>query len=227
MGAELAVVLHGVQPSTWRACQRVIDAIGDVAALPLTLALTPDAMKEEGSSAFFDDLQERLECGDELAAAESGTREAKGGDEAAIARVRAALRWFASRRWPLLGLVTERHAMSPTFRQALCSTPLRYAIEPQHIYALPQGRPMRSRRLSYSADGMFDRLASLGRNAMIDRTETEESGPLLRFELQPRDADDSMVRRDWQRRLAWHLQYRQARTMADVARRWQCETQPA
>lgn len=225
MGAELAVVLHGVQPATWRACQRVIDAIGDVAALPLTLALAPGAMKDEGNTAFIDEMQERLECGDELAAAQ-GNERAAADDEAAIARVRAALRWFASRRWPLLGLVAERRAMSPAFRRALCSTSLRYAIEPQHIYALPQGSPVRSRRLSYSAEGMFDRLASLGRNAMIDRTEVE-SGPLLRFELQPGDADDAMVRRDWQRRLAWHLQYRQGRTMADVMRRWQCEKQPA
>ena len=87
--------------------------------------------------------------------------------------------------------------------------------------ALPEGDT------KYRAvEGMFDRLASLGRNAMIDRTEVE-SGPLLRFELQPGDADDAMVRRDWQRRLAWHLQYRQGRTMADVMRRWQCEKQPA
>jgi hypothetical protein len=226
MSAELAVVLHGVQPATWRACRRVIDAIGDVAALPLTLALAPGAMEDEGDARFIDEMQERLECGDELAAAQGTGREPPDDDEAAIARVRAALRWFASRRWPLLGLVAERRAMSPAFRQALCSTPLRYAIEPQRIYALPQGKPVRSRRLSYSADGMLDRLASLGRNAMIDRTEVD-SGPLLRFELQPGDADDSMVRRDWQRRLTWHLQYRQARTMADVMRRWQCEKQPA
>lgn len=226
MGAELAVVLHGVQPASWRACQRVIDAIGDVAALPLTLALPPDAMKDEGNSEFIEEMQERLECGDELAAAQGSAREPSDDDEAAIARVRAALRWFASRRWPLLGLVAERRAMSPAFRKALCSTPLRYAIEPQHIYALPQGSPVRSRRLSYLGEGMLDRWASLGRNAMVDRTEVE-SGPLLRFELQPGDADDTMVRRDWQRRLAWHLQYRQARTMADVMRRWQCEKQPA
>ena len=72
MGAELAVVLHGVQPATWRACQRVIDAIGDVAALPLTLALAPGAMKDEGNTAFIDEMQERLECGDDGAERDEG-----------------------------------------------------------------------------------------------------------------------------------------------------------
>lgn len=225
MAPELAVILHGVQPATWRACQRVIDAIGDVAALPITLALVPDSSKQSDQD-FIEQMQERLECGDELAAAQGGSRESSEDDEASLARLRAAMQWFASQRWPLAGLVTGGSNMSPGFRKALCSTPLHYAMEPQHLYALPQGRPVQSRRLSYSAEGMFDRLASLGRNAMIDRTEVE-SGPLLRFELQPRDADDTMVRRDWQRRLAWHLQYRHARTIADVMRRWQCETSPA
>lgn len=228
MSPELAVVLHGVQPATWKACLRVIDAIGDVAAVPMTLALVPAATAGsggdgEGDDAFDDAMQERLECGDELAV--HGDTAKSGEDEAAMARLTVAMRWFATRRWPLLGLV-ERQWLSPLFRRALCSTPLRYAIAPQGLYALPQGKLLQSRSLAYSAEGMWERLSCLGRNAMADRT-APESEPLLRFELHPGDADDALLRRDWQRRLAWHLQYRRAGTMADVIQRWPCEAAPA
>lgn len=168
MSPELAVVLHDVQPATWPACLRVIDAVGEVAALPLTLALVPDAVMDGSDDRFDEAMQTRLECGDELAL--QGNTGTHGDEEAALARLVLAMRWFAARHWPLLGIVTERPSLSQAFREALCSLPLRYASAPRCLYALPQGESMQSRRLAYAADGVWDRLASLGRNAMADRT---------------------------------------------------------
>ena len=41
----------------------------------------------------------------------------------------------------------------------------------------------------------------------------EEESKLVRFELHPHDADYPIIRRSWQRLLAWHLQYRRAYTV--------------
>lgn len=224
MNPELAVVLHDVEPATWSACQRVIDAVGDIAALPVTLALVAETGSAVDDDAFGEAMLERLECGDELALQGGGPT--RGGDEAALASLALATRWFAARGWPLHGLVTQRQTLSVAFRQALAGLPLSYASAPRRLYMLPDGELLQSRSLAYSSEGVWDRLASLGRNAMHDRT-APDAEPLLRFELHPRDADDAMLRRDWQRRLAWHLQYRHACTVADVIQRWHCEPTPA
>ncbi|WKB54292.1 polysaccharide deacetylase family protein [Eleftheria terrae] len=243
MEPSLCVVLHDVAPDTWGACQRVIDAVGEVAPVPLTLLAVPRYHGAARSPAFEATLTQRHECGDELALhgythQDDGTPagpidrlrrqwytagEGEFADlsrEAATQRLVAGLRWFQANRWPLYGFVAPAWLLSPGTWEALAVMPLTYTSTLRKIYTLPQRQSITSPSVVYSTRAGWRRLASVCWNSALYQA-GQDSQLLVRFELHPHDADHFWVRRSWQRLLSWHLQYRRAMTVAEFVRQWQ------
>lgn len=160
MDSSLCVVLHDVSPVTWPACQRVIDAVGEVGPVPLTLLAVPRYHGASPEASFDDQLSRRCECGDELAlhgythrddgrpagvvdalrrrwyTAGEGEFAALPADEA-LRRLRAGAQWFRERGWPLFGFVAPAWLMSAGTWQALAMLPLTYTATLRRLYALP------------------------------------------------------------------------------------------
>lgn len=242
MDPTLCVVLHDVAPATWPACRRVIDAVGEVAPVPLTLLAVPRYHGAPRSVAFDSLLTERHECGDELALHgythrdDSPVRgpidllrrrfytagEGEFADlsrEAALQRLLAGMRWFQTNGWPLNGFVAPAWLLGRGAWQALEMVPLQYTSTLNRICALPQRQALAAPSIVYSTRAGWRRVVSWGWNRMLDRR--LQRRVLVRFELHPHDADHPYLRRSWQHMLARHLEYRRATTVAEFVRLWQ------
>lgn len=243
MEPSLCVVLHDVSPVTWAACQRVIDAVGEVAPVPMTLLAVPRYHGAPRDPAFEDLLTRRCECGDELAlhgythlddsrpsgvvdalrrrwyTAGEGEFASLRADDAA-GRLLAGARWFQENGWPLYGFVAPAWLMSPGTWEALALLPLTYTATLRRLYALPRRHMLTSQSIVYSTRARWRRATSLMWNRALHHA-GQDAQMLVRFELHPHDADYPIIRRSWQRLLAWHLQYRRAYTVADFVRQWQ------
>lgn len=243
MDPSLCVVLHDVAPATWRACERVIDAVGEVGPVPITLLAVPRYHGAADDPGFDAVLTERLDAGDELAlhgythldegqpqglvdhirrrwyTAGEGEFASLDRDQAAQ-RLRAGAGWFRANGWPLYGFVAPAWLMSPGTWEALSLLPLTYTATVRRLYALPQRHALTSQCIAYSTRARWRRASSVVWNQALHRA-GQDSQLLVRFELHPHDADHALVRRSWQRLLEWHLQYRRAYTVAEFVRLWQ------
>jgi predicted deacetylase len=242
MDPTLCVVLHDVAPATWPACRRVIDAVGEVAPVPLTLLAVPRYHGAPRSVAFDSLLTERHECGDELSLHGYTHRDdstvhgpidflrrrfytAGEGEfadlsrEAALQRLVAGMRWFQANGWPLHGFVAPAWLLGRGAWQALEMVPLQYTSTLRRIHALPQRQSLVAPSIVYSTRSAWRRLASWGWNRLHDRHLQRRT--LVRFELHPHDADHAWLRRSWQAMLAQHLEYRRAATVTEFVRQWQ------
>lgn len=243
MDPRLCVVLHDVAPPTWAACRRVIDAVGEVAPVPLTLLAVPRYHGAPRSLAFDMRLTERHECGDELALHGYTHRDdgrprdpvdwvrrrlytAGEGEflalsrEAALQRLMAGMRWFQANGWPLHGFVAPAWLLGSEAWRALAQLPLlQYTSTLRGLHALPQRQTLRAPAIVYSTRSAWRRLASVGWNGW--QGTRLQRRVLVRFELHPWDADHGYLRRAWQRLLAEQLQYRRPVTVAEFVREWQ------
>jgi len=237
----LCVVLHDVAPATCGACQRVIDAIGDIGAVPLTLLAVPRYHCEPPSSRFERWLTDRHALGDEVALhgythLDDGVPRGfidrlrrrhytRGEGEfcdlplpEAMRRLTAGARWFARLGLPLHGFVAPAWLIGPGTWEALRWIDLSYTCTLRRMVLLPERRYVESQSLVYSTASPWRRQASVAWNRAL--AAAQRHNPLLRLELHPHDADHGSVRRSWQRLLALHLAQRRASTLADMVERW-------
>ena len=242
MTPTLCVVLHDVAPSTRGACDRMLDAIGDVAELPLTLLAVPRFHCEPTSGDFEHWLVDRFGCGDEIAlhgythqddalapqhffdqlrrrhyTRGEGEFSELGMDEA-LRRITAGVRWFSRMGLPLHGFVAPAWLMSHGTWEALRFMDLRYTCTLRRLVLLPDRRHLSSQSIVYSASSAWRRGASVVWNRAV--AASLRHNPLLRFELHPQDADHAAIRRSWQRLLAAHLHERKPATLSVAAERF-------
>ncbi|MFO1341003.1 MAG: polysaccharide deacetylase family protein [Burkholderiaceae bacterium] len=241
-GLALCVVVHDVADETWPACLRLIDAIDEVAPLPLTLLAVPRYHGRPASAALERWLGMRLALGDELALHgfvhqdDGAPRDAldwlrrrvytRGeGEFAALPFIDAAWRlsqgeaWFLRNGWPLQGFVAPAWLMGNGAWQALLRSPsFQYTATLGRLHLLRERRSFDSRALVYSSQSAWRRGASVAWAACNARLLARNA--VLRIELHPRDADHASVRRSWQKILARALGQRTPTTLGAWTQRW-------
>jgi predicted deacetylase len=244
MEPSVVVMLREVAPANWEACQRVIDAIGEVAPIPLTLFAVPRYRGLRHSSAFDEALSARLHAGDELGLhgyvhQEDGPpshlldairRRWHGGQaefraldaESAALRLRAGQRWFEHNRWPLRGFMAPGWCLSRGTWAALQASGLDYLVTQDGLQVLGEGRMIETFSVRQSHGSRIARAGTMAWNALPGQI-GQDAVPLVRIELLPGDADDAATRHGWQRLLARQLRYRRAVTFRQVL----SEVQPA
>ena len=240
---SICVVLHDVAAGTQPACERVMQAVADVAGdIPLTLLAVPRYHGEPSTAGFERWLGDRARAGDELslhgwthrddgrpAGWLDGLRRSHytrgegefwslSQDEAA-ARIAAGQAWFDANGWTAHGFVAPAWLLGPGAWAALraASPGFAYTSTLRHIHRLPDGPTLTSQSVVYSTSSGWRRAMSLAWNAGV--AAAERANPLLRLELHPRDADFPAIRRSWQRLLAAQLHGagRRAVTVAEAA----------
>jgi hypothetical protein len=245
MTPSLCVVLHDGAPTTQAACGRLLQAVRDVADVPVTLLAVPRYHCEPSLAGFRDWLRERSARGDEIALhgythQDDGVPHnfvdrlkrrhyTRGEGEfcdlsmtEATRRITAGVRWFAREGLPLRGFVAPAWLMSDGTWEALRWMDLRYTCTLRQIVLLPERRALTSQSLVYSTSTAWRRQASLAWNAAV--AATLRRNPVLRLELHPQDADHPAIRRSWQGLLEAHLAHRHATTLGAVADRFRAET---
>jgi predicted deacetylase len=240
MKPSLAVVLHDVAPATQAACARMLEAVREVADVPITLLAVPRYHCEPSPRAFIDWLDDRYVRGDEVAL-HGYTHQDEGsprnfvdrikrrhytrgeGEFAdlsmteALRRITAGVRWFSRQGFVLRGFVAPAWLMSSGTWEALRWADLLYTCTLRRLVLLPERQEFVSQSIVYSTSSAWRRRASLAWNATV--AATLRHNPLLRLELHPHDADHPAIKRSWQRLLGAHLADRRPRTLADVAAR--------
>ena len=236
----LTVVVHDVADATLGACERVLDAISDVADVPVTLLAVPRYHCAPASTTLCRFLDQRLACGDELVLhgythQDDGqprgfidrlmrTKYTRGEGEfvqldaeESARRIAAGMRWFERNGWPLQGFVAPAWLLGAPAWQALQATTLRYTCTLGRIVLLPQREHVNSLSLVYSSYTPLRRACSIPYNATIALA--QKHNPILRLELHPHDADHPRVRRSWQKLLATEIRRRRAMTLGQLAER--------
>lgn len=249
MNRLVSVVIHDVAPANWAACRRVIDTVAEVGDIPITLLVVPRFHLQARQASFESELSRLLASGNELAlhgyshldpgeprdlldhvkrriyTVGEGEFAGLSAEEARL-RLRAGLRWFEQRGWPVRGFVAPAWLLSPGSWEALQASALRYTTTLSAVHALPQRQRLRSSALVFSTRSHWRRLASVPRNHWVSWWWHGE--PLVRLELHPRDADHAPIRELWTKKLKALLSERQALTLADAVNRiWEVEPGPA
>jgi predicted deacetylase len=243
---SVVVLLHAVAPSTWQRCRRVLAAVREVAAVPVTLLAVPRYKGQPHDARFDAELTRRLDAGDELALHgymhedDSPPRSAwaRWGRRAspaefrslacddALQRLHAGMRWFQANGWPLAGFAAPRWALGAGAREALGLTPLLYTLTRDAVLALNRDELIPTYSIEHRTATAWSRAASLAWNAAPGRL-GQDTSPLVRLELTPEAADHAAVRRAWQCSLHRLLCWRQAHTLARVVQHWQPAARPA
>ena len=245
MRRSLCVVVHDVASATMSDCVRLIDAIGDVAQVPITLLAVPRYHCDPSSAAFGDWLRERSSAGDEIAL--HGYTHVDDGEPRnlldrwrrrhytrsegefsdlslteATRRITAGVRWFGSHGLPLRGFVAPAWLMSSGTWEALRWAGLSYTCTLRRFVLLPERQHITSQSVVYSTANAWRRQASRGWNTAV--AALLKSNPLLRLELHPHDVLHDAVRRSWQSILARELADRHPCTLASVADQFRVDT---
>jgi predicted deacetylase len=244
----LCVSIHDVAPATWPECERLLQAIYEVADIRVSLLVVPDyhGLPVRDSTAYERMLEKHLARGDELvlhgwrhldeAAPRSGWRDRftrtiytrREGEFYAASyrdacwRIEQGRAWFAERNWPLEGFVAPAWLLGPGSWRALLGYGFRYTTTRRHFYLLPSCRRLASQSLVYSVGSGWRRAMSYSLNAFLLRS--LQGNPLARLSLHPVDARHAGVLRNMQRLLGALLEERDAITKVEFARR--LERQP-
>lgn len=244
----LCVSIHDVAPATWPDCLRLVQAVREVADIPLTWLVVPHYhFRPERSPAMEACLDVVLERGDELALhgyshldteANGGglakrflrsvyTR--KEGEFAALAeaeaqrRLELGLAWFAERGWKVDGFVPPAWLLGKGAWNALRASRFAYTTTFSHFHCLrdADGNPIRRSVLSPSlVYAARNRSGRLLSPRVADATARMlEKSPLVRFSLHPPDARYPELIRHTQRMLERLLAQREAVTKEACARR--------
>jgi predicted deacetylase len=216
---RVAVSLHDVAPQTWAACERLLSAVAQVAAVPVTLLVVPDYHGDglrQFNAAYQRALNARLQRGDELALHGWSHRDtaplhngpldtlrrtqltALEGEFAALpASVAASLlergcAWFDKQGWPLHGFVAPAWLLGPGAWSAIARFPFEYTATLGHLHLLPERASVATRTIVYSLRSPLRKRVSLLRNAALSRLPGAQP---LRLALHPSDAGhDEVVR---------------------------------
>lgn len=244
----LCVSIHDVAPATWPDCLRIVQAVREVADIPLTWLVVPHYhFRPERSPAMEACLDVVVERGDELALhgyshldteANGGglakrflrtvyTR--KEGEFAALAeaeaqrRLELGLAWFAERGWPTHGFVPPAWLLGKGSWSALRASRFAYTTTFSHFHCLrdSDGNPIRhSLRSPSLVYAARNRGGRLLSPRVADVTARMlEKSPLVRFSLHPPDGRYPELVRHMQRTLERLLAQREAVTKEECARR--------
>lgn len=240
----LCVSIHDVSPHTWPSCQRLLQAIGAVAKIPVTLLVVPAYHRfPDIDTAHYDRLlEQRLACGDELALhgynhlddgpAPGSLRERftrhvytlGEGEFAAIdaddarQRLEKGLAWFRRRGWPVDGFVAPAWLLGDGAWQALGDFPFKYTTTLKHFYLLPERQALLSPSLVYAARNAWSRQASRALNSVMSRAIA--ALPLVRLGLHPNDANYPSLVAHYQKLIGYLLTTRKAMTKSAFANQW-------
>ncbi|MBA2411425.1 MAG: DUF2334 domain-containing protein [Burkholderiaceae bacterium] len=243
----LCVSLHDVAPPTWPACQRVWDAVREVADIPLTLLVVPAYHGVSSAQSGFERaMSAALAAGNELAlhgyshldphaptgaidwmrrriytAGEGefcGLSEAEASDRLALGS-----QWFSANGWPLMGFVAPAWLLGAGAWRALrARSDLQYTSTLTQLHLLPERHAIRAPCLTYSVRQAWRRPTSIVWNTLLARLTS--SAPLLRLGLHPYDAESTTIRQSWQRLLEKALVDRVAVTKAEFVSRWRAQS---
>lgn len=244
----LCVSIHDVAPATWPDCLRIVQAVREVADIPLTWLVVPHYhFRPERSPVMEACLDVVVERGDELALhgyshldteANGGglakrflrtvyTR--KEGEFAALAeaeaqrRLELGLAWFAERGWPTQGFVPPAWLLGKGSWSALRASQFAYTTTFSHFHCLrdADGNPIRhSVRSPSLVYAARNRGGRLLSPRVVDATARMlQNSPLLRFSLHPPDGRYPELVRHMQRTLERLLTQREAVTKEECARR--------
>lgn len=211
--AALCVSMHDVSPHTWPQCDRLLQAVRQVADIPVTLLVVPAYHRRPDADfqPYRRALDQRLAAGDELAlhgythldegppsatwrsrfirqAYTQSEGEFSALDEAeARRRIEIGLGWFQQHGWPVHGFVAPAFLMSEGAWQALAGSPFRYTTTMRRFHLLASRRDIPARTMVYAARNATGRwLSRLGNDFLVT---AQRSVPLIRLGLHPRDAD--------------------------------------
>jgi predicted deacetylase len=242
----LCVSIHDVAPATWPDCLRLVQAIREVADIPLTWLVVPHYhFRPERSAAMEAGLDAALARGDELALhgyshldteANGGGLRARflrnvytrrEGEFAALShqearrRLDLGLAWFAERGWTPSGFVPPAWLLGEGAWQALRESPFAYTTTFSHFHVLHGAagpvEPVKSPSMVYAARNRSGRWLS---PRVADATAAMlADAPLIRFSLHPPDARYPELMRHTQRVLERLLAQRSAVTKAECAQR--------
>jgi predicted deacetylase len=235
------VSIHDVAPATWSGCERLAQAIREVADIPITWLVVPRYHGcDERSRDMETRLTEQLAQGHELALHGYTHRDSmpvQGGlgsrfwrgvyttregefsalpvDEARR-RLRLGLDWFAERNWPVSGFVAPAWLLGNGSWRAVRELPFDYTTTYGRFHLLRSGTSVRSPSLVYAARNRAGRflspLAADASAALLARA------PLIRLGLHPPDAQHPRLLQHAQRTIERLLATRSAITKAACAR---------
>ena len=235
----VCVVLHDVATSTRAACQRTLDAIAEVADVPVTLLAVPHYHGETPTPDFESWLDQRARAGNELVLHGWTHRDdlpthglldrlrrnhytrSEGEFDAltesdARARIEQGLAWFRAHGWPVQGFVAPAWLLGDGAWRALDGQGFEYTATLRELVHLPGKDRVVSQSVVYSTSSAWRRQASLAWNAVV--APMEHNNTLLRIELHPRDADFTGIRESWQSILRHALRSRRPVTVTDFMR---------
>lgn len=242
----LCVSLHDVAPATWPYCRNVLEAVREVADIPLTLLVVPAYHGECSAQPEFEQaISQQHAAGHELAlhgyfhadphmpsnvvdwvrrriyTAGEGEFCALSEDEARE-RLTLGSRWFAANGWTMTGFVAPAWLLGAGAWRALrARNGLQYTSTLTRLIALPEGQAIRAPCLTYSVRSAWRRPTSIAWNTLLSRA--TRSSQVLRLGLHPFDAEYGQVRRSWQRLLKRALCDRTAVTKAECVRQWRLQ----
>jgi predicted deacetylase len=242
----LCVSLHDVAPATWPYCRNVLEAVKEVADIPLTLLVVPAYHGQCSAQPEFEEaMSQQQSAGHELAlhgyfhadphvpsdivdwvrrriyTAGEGEFCALSEDEARE-RLTLGRRWFAANGWNMAGFVAPAWLLGAGAWRALrASKGLQYTSTLTRLIVLPEVRAIRAPCLTYSVRSAWRRPTSIAWNTMLSRV--TRNSQVLRLGLHPFDAESRPVRRSWQRLLKMALSDRTAVTKAEWVRQWRLQ----
>ena len=242
----LCVSVHDVAPATWPDCLKVLEAVREVADIPLTLLVVPAYHGSCSAQPEFEAaMTAQLAAGNELAlhgyfhvdpGVPSGIADwlrrrvytAGEGEFCALSEAEAdgrltlGRRWFDANNWPLAGFVAPAWLLGSGAGRALrARRDLQYTSTLTELIVLPEAYAVRAPCLTYSVRQAWRRPTSIAWNTFLARITGR--APVLRLGLHPRDAESKSVRRSWQRLLERALNERVAVTKAEFISHWRLQ----
>ncbi len=241
----LCVSIHDVAPATWALCEKLVEAVGKVAPIPLTVLVVPawhHRCSDQADASYFAALAAHRANGSELAlhgythldegrrpdcpwtyfwrqVYTQGEGEFAGlGARHAHKRLAWGIEWFARHGWTPDGFVAPAWLLSEGSWKALESAPFRYTTTFSRFYLLPQRRSLLAPALVYSARSGWGSTVSRCANGIA--SPLLRNAPLLRLALHPRDAHHPATLLHCQRAIEKLLQTRNAMTKCEFATRW-------
>lgn len=239
----LCVSVHDVAPATWPHCLQVLEAVREVANIPLTLLVVPAYHGACSAQPEFESaMTAQLAAGHELAlhgyfhvdpGVPSSVADwlrrrvytAGEGEFCALSeneadeRLTLGRHWFDANGWALAGFVAPAWLLGARAARALrARTDLTYTSTLTELIVLPEAYAIRAPCLTYSVRQAWRRPASIAWNTLLARV--TDRVPVLRLGLHPRDAEFKSVRRSWQRLLERALSQRVAVTKAQFVDHW-------
>lgn len=238
----LCVSIHDVAPATWPECRCLIEAIREVADIPLTFLVVPCFHGMAASPPDYERALERLVSqGHELAlhgyfhldsAPKHGLRSRfvrtvytqQEGEFAALdaaearRRIDLGLAWFRERNLPVNGFVAPAWLLGEGSWNALSGFPFDYTTTFSRFFLLPENASLFTPSLVYTARNAAGRFISPIWAEVLGNLLA--ASPLIRFSLHPRDARYPGLVRHSQRMLEKLLESRAPLTKLAFARQW-------